>query len=240
MSDRNFNLDASRIYVIGDIHGRLDLLDALVIKILADLKEAPTLEPLTVTLGDYIDRGLNSRGVLERLAHNPFAMPYVALMGNHEELLMTFLDDPSVLDQWRRLGGLETLHSYGVPVSPLMRGTGFEEAAKQLRAALPETHLKYVSSLKLCASSGSYFFCHAGIRPGIPLERQSARDLLWIRQEFLNSKMNFGKRIVHGHTPIEKPEVLPNRINIDTGAYATGRLTCLVLEGSQHRFLFAN
>ena len=240
MNDSNFNLDASRIYVVGDIHGRLDLLDNLVVKIHADLRSAPTREPLTVTLGDYIDRGLNSRGVLERLAHNPFAMPYVALMGNHEELLLTFLDNPSVLDQWRRLGGLETLHSYGVPVSPLMRGTGFEEAAKQLRAALPETHLKYVSSLKLCASSSSYFFCHAGIRPGIPLERQSAHDLLWIRQEFLNSKMNFGKRIVHGHTPIEKPEVLPNRINIDTGAYATGRLTCLVLEGSQHRFLFAN
>jgi serine/threonine protein phosphatase 1 len=240
MNDRNFNLDASRIYVIGDIHGRLDLLDALVIKIHADLKSAPTPEPLTVTLGDYIDRGLNSRGVLERLAQNPFAMPYVALMGNHEELLLTFLDNPSVLDQWRRLGGLETLHSYGVPVSPLMRGTGFEEAAKQLRAALPETHLKYVSSLKLCVGSSSYFFCHAGVRPGIPLERQSAHDLLWIRQEFLNSKANFGKRIVHGHTPIERPEVLPNRINIDTGAYATGRLTCLVLEGSQHRFLFAN
>ena len=240
MNDRNFNLDASRIYVIGDIHGRLDLLDALVTKIHADLQNAPTPEPWTLTLGDYIDRGLNSRGVLERLAHNPFAMPYVALMGNHEELLMTFLDDPSVLDQWRRLGGLETLHSFGVPVSPLMRGTGFEEAAKQLRAALPETHLKYVSSLKLCASSSSYFFCHAGIRPGIPLERQSAHDLLWIRQEFLNSKMNFGKRIVHGHTPTEQPEVLPNRINIDTGAYATGRLTCLVVEGSQHRFLFAN
>ena len=240
MNDGYSNLDVSRIYVIGDIHGRLDLLDALITKIHADLKDIPAPDPLTVTLGDYIDRGPNSRGVLERLAHNPFLMPYLALKGNHEELLTTFLDDPSVLGKWRRLGGLETLHSYGVPVAPLMRGTGFEEAAEQLRAALPDAHLEFVSSLKLSANSSLYFFCHAGIRPGIPLERQSADDLLWIRQEFLNSKMNFGKRVVHGHTPTERPEVLPNRINIDTGAYATGCLTCLVLEGSQHRFLFAN
>jgi serine/threonine protein phosphatase 1 len=240
MNDPYSNLDVSRIYVIGDIHGRLDLLDSLISRIHVDLKSAPTPEPLTVTLGDYIDRGPNSRGVLERLAHNPFLMPYVALKGNHEELLTAFLDDPSVLSKWRRLGGLETLHSYGIPVSPLMLGTGFEEAADLLRAALPEAHLEFVSSLKLSASSSSYFFCHAGIRPGIPLERQSAEDLLWIRQEFLNSKMNFGKRVVHGHTPTERPEVLPNRINIDTGAYATGQLTCLVLEGGQHRFLFAS
>jgi len=200
MNDRYSNLDVSRIYVIGDIHGRLDLLDALITKIHADLKDTPAPDPLTVTLGDYIDRGPNSRGVLERLAHNPFLMPHVALKGNHEELLTAFLDDPSVMGKWRRLGGLETLHSYGVPVSPLMRGTGFEEAAHRLRAALPEAHLEFVSALKLSASSSSYFFCHAGIRPGIPLERQSADDLLWIRQEFLNSKMNFGKRVVHGHT----------------------------------------
>jgi serine/threonine protein phosphatase 1 len=240
MNDCDSQLDVSRIYAIGDIHGRLDLLDTLIGKIDADLKSAPTPEPLTVTLGDYIDRGPNSRGVLERLAQNPFSMPYVALKGNHEELLTTFLDDPSILDKWRRLGGLETLHSYGVPVSQLMVGTGFDEAAARLRAALPEAHLKFVSSLKLSASSSAHFFCHAGIRPGIPLDRQSADDLLWIRQEFLNSKINFGKRVVHGHTPTERPEVLPNRINIDTGAYATGRLTCLVLEGDQHRFLFAS
>ena len=240
MNDYHSQLDVSRIYVIGDIHGRLDLLDTLIGKINADLKSAPTPEPLTVTLGDYIDRGPNSRGVLERLAQNPFPMPYVALKGNHEELLTTFLDDPSILDKWRRLGGMETLHSYGVPVSKLMVGTGFDEAAARLRAALPEAHLRFVSSLKLSASSSTHFFCHAGIRPGIPLDRQSADDLLWIRQEFLNSKINFGKRVVHGHTPTERPEVLPNRINIDTGAYATGRLTCLVLEGDQHRFLFAS
>lgn len=240
MNDRCFNLEASRIYVIGDIHGRLDLLDGLISKIDADLKNAPTPEPLALTLGDYVDRGPQSRGVLDRLVHNPFPMRYLPLKGNHEVLLTAFLGNPSVLNQWRRLGGLETLHSYGVPVSQLMLGKGYEEAAGLLRAALPEAHLEFISSLKISASSGSYFFCHAGVRPGIPLESQSAEDLLWIRDEFLNSKLNFGKRVVHGHTPTEQPEVLPNRINIDTGAYVTGRLTCLILEGDQHRFLFAD
>jgi serine/threonine protein phosphatase 1 len=203
------------------------------------MEKAPVAGALTVTLGDYIDRGPNSRGVLECLVHNPFPTQYVPLKGNHEELLEGFLEDPSIGSRWRRLGGLETLHSYGVPVSPLMLGKGYEEAAELLRSAIPEEHLQFVSSLKSSASSRCFFLCHAGVRPGIPLERQSAEDLLWIRDEFLTSKMDFGKRVVHGHTPVDWPEVLPNRINIDTGAYATGRLTCLILEGEQHRFLFA-
>ena len=238
MSKQSYDLqNASRIYVIGDIHGRLDLLDQTIAKIDLDMRRAPCAETFTVTLGDYIDRGPNSRGVIERLMQNPFPTAYVALKGNHEELFENFVEDPSVGSQWRQLGGLETLHSYGVPVSLLMVGKGFREAADKLRANIPENHLQFLSSLKTSASSRSFFLCHAGVRPGIPLERQDARDLLWIRQEFLASKMDFGKRVVHGHTPANSPEVLPNRINIDTGAYMTGRLTCVVLEGEQHRFL---
>ena len=241
MTDQSYNLeDASRVYVIGDIHGRLDLLDQLIRKIDLDLKQAPAVEAITVTLGDYIDRGPNSRGVLERLVHDPFPTPYVPLKGNHEELFENFFDDPSVGSKWRHLGGLETLHSYGVPVSLLMLGKGFREAADLLRETVPKTHLEFLSSLKTSASSKSFFLCHAGVRPGIPLERQNTGDLLWIRGEFLNSRLNFGKRVVHGHTPTERPEVLANRINIDTGAYMTGRLTCLVLEGEQHRFLVSD
>jgi serine/threonine protein phosphatase 1 len=164
-------------------------------------------------------------------------MPYIPLKGNHEELFESFFDDPSLGGQWRHLGGLETLHSYGVKVSLLMLGKGFREAADLLRDKVPEAHREFLASLKNSASSGSFFFCHAGVRPGIPLERQSAKDLLWIREAFLNSPMDFGKRVVHGHTPTSRPEVLANRINIDTGAYITGRLTCLVLEGERHRFL---
>jgi serine/threonine protein phosphatase 1 len=226
-----------RVYVVGDIHGRSDLLDRIVEEIKRDIEQQPAAETLTVTLGDYVDRGPDSRGVLDRLVCNPFPTRYVALKGNHEELFEAFLSDPTVASQWRRLGGLETLHSYGVPVGSLMIGKGFEEASSALRQVVPQEHLSFLASLKLSISIGEYFLCHAGVRPGVPLEHQRAEDLLWIRGEFLNSTMSFGKVVVHGHTPTESPEVLPTRINIDTGAFVTGRLTCLVLEGPSRRFL---
>jgi serine/threonine protein phosphatase 1 len=226
-----------RLYVIGDIHGRSDLLDRMVIEISRDLEARPVGAALTVTLGDYVDRGADSRGVLDRLVCNPFPTALVALKGNHETLFTAFLNDPSVADHWRRLGGLETLHSYGVPVASLMMGKNYEEAAAGLRAALPPAHLDFLGSLRTCLSVGKYFMCHAGVRPGVPLERQSEEDLLWIREEFLSSRANFGKIVVHGHTPTESPEVRPNRINIDTGAFMTGRLTCAVLDHGDPRFL---
>jgi len=225
-----------RLYVIGDIHGRLDLLDGVIAAIKRDVEEHGP-GALTVTLGDYIDRGPASRAVLDRLVANPFPTPYVALKGNHEALLEAFLADPTVGQHWRTLGGLETLHSYGVAVSGLMMGKNYEAAADQLRAAMPAEHTDFLQSLKISHSHGKYFLCHAGVRPGVPLERQSDEDLLWIRDEFLRSRMNFGKIIVHGHTPVEAPEVLPNRINIDTGAFATGQLTCVALDEGGHRFL---
>ena len=231
--------DNERIYVIGDIHGRSDLLAKMVLAIESDLRTSPVVDGLTVTLGDYVDRGPDSKGVLDRLAKNPFPTEYIALKGNHEVLLEAFLRDPAVGSQWRQLGGLETLHSYGVSVAAVMIGKGFEEASDALRQAIPEEHLQFLASLKLSVSVGDYFLCHAGVRPGVALEKQSAEDLLWIRDEFLNSKKNFGKVVVHGHTPTDAPEVLPTRINIDTGAFATGQLTCLVLERGSRRFLFA-
>ena len=166
---------------------------------------------LTVTLGDYIDRGPASRGVLDRLIGNPFPTPFVALKGNHEALLEAFLANPAVGKHWRSLGGPETLYSYGVPVGTLMVGKDCAEAADRLRAALPAEHLSFLQSLKTSLSHGKYFLCHAGVRPGVPLESQQEEDLLWIRDEFLNSKMDFGKIVVHGHTPRPEPEVLPNR-----------------------------
>ena len=236
MQDAQNPNDDARLYVIGDIHGRLDLLDRAAVAIHRDVA-AHGGAALTVTLGDYIDRGPASRGVLDRLIANPFPTPYVALKGNHEALLESFLADPAVGEHWCRLGCLETLHSYGVPVSGLMMGKNYEEAADRLRGALPAAHVSFLQSLKTSLSHGKYFLCHAGVRPGVPLGRQSDDDLLWIRGEFLNSTMNFGKIVVHGHTPVEEPEVLPNRINIDTGAFATGRLTCVVLDEHGHRFL---
>jgi serine/threonine protein phosphatase 1 len=236
MEDMQTRNEKIRLYVIGDIHGRLDLLDRLIDAIKCDVDEYGN-DCLTVTLGDYIDRGSYSRGVIDRLLANPFATPYIALKGNHEMLLEAFLADPEVGEHWRRLGGLKTLHSYGVPVSGLMVGKAYEEAADRLRDAMPVEHTSFLRSLKTSHSNDKYFLCHAGVRPGIPLERQRDEDLLWIRDEFLSSTMDFGKIVVHGHTPVEEPEVLPNRINIDTGAFATGRLTCVVLDNGGHRFL---
>lgn len=225
-----------RIYAVGDVHGRADLLDALARRIEAELPFAPD-NVLTIFLGDYIDRGLQSSTVVEWLSRGAFPTPFHALCGNHEEVLMRFLEDDSILENWRRFGGLETLHSYGVDVSSAMRGKGYEEARRALLARLPDHHREFFAQTRLTASYGDYFFCHAGVRPGLPLDRQKADDLLWIRDEFLNYRGAWEKMIVHGHTPVSEPDIRPNRINIDTGAFATSILTALALEGDTRRIL---
>jgi serine/threonine protein phosphatase 1 len=226
-----------RLYVIGDIHGCTGLLDRIIDDIHRDLDRYPGAEAVTVTLGDYVDRGPDSRGVIDRLARNPFPTDYIALKGNHEDFLLKFLRDPLIGPIWRRNGGLETLQSYGVPIEDLKRDQGYWEAASALAAAMPEAHKTFLGSLHLAFSLGRYFMCHAGVRPGVPLNRQRADDLMWIREEFLHCGTDFGRVVVHGHTPVRAPECLPNRINIDTGAVLTGRLTCVVLDGDQRRFL---
>jgi serine/threonine protein phosphatase 1 len=227
---------SERIYAIGDIHGRLDLLERAVAAIRRDVeRHGPAA--LTVTVGDYIDRGPQSRGVLDRLADNPFPTSYVALKGNHEALLEGFLADPGLGPFWARQGGIETLRSYGVMIGPLANDADFVDAARQLRGVMPAAHVDFLRSLKISLSRGRYFFCHAGVRPGLPLERQSDEDMLWIRDEFLLSRADFGKIVVHGHTPVGEPEVLANRIGIDTGAFASDRLTCVALDDGRCRFL---
>ena len=226
---------AARIYAIGDIHGRLDLLDRAIAAIERDVREHGG-DALTVTLGDYVDRGPASRGVLDMLSANPFPTPYVALKGNHELMLEAFVADPKLGPQWRDFGGLETLHSYGISAGRFMLNRNYVAAAKELGEALAP-HENFLQSLKTSHSHGNYFLCHAGVKPGVPLDLQDHHDLLWIRAEFLDSDADFGKIVVHGHTPVERPDVRANRINIDTGAYATGELTCVVLDEDSHRFL---
>ena len=228
-----------RLYVIGDIHGRLDLLNDLERRIKRDLESAPA-HVLTIFLGDYVDRGGNSAGVIERLASDDFCTPICALRGNHEEIFLGFLDDPSVLGYWKQFGGLETLHSYGVNVAEAMRGVGYEKAREALVSVLPFSHRQFLQGTRSSYEMGDYFFCHAGVRPGVVLDRQTPEDLLWIRSEFLNFEGFFEKFIVHGHSPVPQPEIKPNRINVDTGAYASSVLTALVLEGASRRFLTAN
>ena len=231
--------DTGRLYVIGDIHGRSDLLDRMAGEIANDLTARPIAASLVVTVGDYVDRGPDSRGVIERLLRNPFPTRLIALKGNHEVLLEGFLLNPDVAGHWRRLGGLETLQSYGVPVGDVMRGKEYLAAARALAHAVPAEHFDFLGALRTSLTVGKYFICHAGVRPGVPLDRQTEEDLLWIREPFLDSRADFGKIVVHGHTPAEQPELLPNRINVDTGAFMTGRLTCAALDADGVRFIVA-
>jgi len=230
--------DSVRIYAIGDVHGRRDLLDRLLLNIDADLARRPIARPVVVFLGDYIDRGPESASVLERLIACNAAYELVCLKGNHEALLLQFLDDPSRLADWMRYGGLSTMLSYGLgPCLNQWADKDSEAVAEEFHRALPQSHRLFLAGLELSYACGDYFFVHAGVRAGIPLEEQNEHDLLWIRDDFLLHEDFFAKVVVHGHTPVVAPEVMPNRINIDTGAYATGRLTCLVLESDHIQFL---
>ena len=227
-----------RIYVVGDIHGRADLLDQLTAKIDAHLTASPGPQTLLeVFLGDYIDRGPQSKQVIERLLKRSRLHTMIFLKGNHENYLCEFLKTPSVLANWSRNGGLETLLSYGL--RPSMHPSDTEQAnlASAFARLLPETHSQFFAQLKPSFSCGGYFFSHAGVNPAFPLTQQREEDLLWIRDAFLFCESNFGQIVVHGHTPVAQPDIRANRINIDTGAYATGRLTCLVLERGGLTFL---
>lgn len=219
-----------RIYAIGDVHGRADLLDRLISRIDAHVAAHPIERPILLFVGDYVDRGSGSRQVLDLLTASAGAREMVFLRGNHEEFMVNFLTKPAMLRDWGKVGGFETLMSYGVtPVLNADAGTQME-LAKALAAALPPEHRQFLQSLLPSFSCGGYYFAHAGVRPGVPLAAQRTEDLLWIRDEFLLHEEKFEKIIIHGHTPVPEIDVRPNRINIDTGAYITGRLSCLVLE----------
>lgn len=227
-----------RIYCIGDIHGRADLLEQLHKKIQADAKSHKGNNTI-VYLGDYIDRGEQSCQVIDILLSSPLiSFDHVYLRGNHERAMLDFIDFPGAAAAWLTFGGREALNSYDIPLAhiPSMQHVG--EIAQKLDDALPDTHRKFL--VETCIDSwqcGSYYFVHAGIRPGVPLEKQTQEDKLWIREEFLGSTISHGTIVVHGHSITQLPELLPNRIGIDTGAYATGVLTCLALEGDQQRLI---
>jgi serine/threonine protein phosphatase 1 len=229
----------SRIYAIGDIHGRVDLLRQLHRLIHEDAYRRQAPRNVVVYLGDYIDRGDESRAVIDLLLDEKLpSFESIYLKGNHEESLLRFLEDTAVGPPWLFYGGGQTLASYGVrpPEMPL-NARDLVRAQRELAERLPPRHRRFLIDLALTHSEGDYFFAHAGVRPGVPLAQQTAQDLLWIRDEFLHSDANFGKVVVHGHTIVPRPEVQPNRIGIDTGAFASNHLTCLILEGSQLGFL---
>ena len=222
-----------RVYAIGDIHGRLDLLNALLGKISVDSATHPAACHKLIFLGDYLDRGNQSRELLDLLSRGQidgFVTTY--LCGNHEDFLLRFLNDTSDGPTWLYHGGANTLVSYGIPASPLETDPDRLIALQQkLRDVLPEPHLAFLRGLEIKHVVGDYVFVHAGIRPGILLAEQSNEDLMWIREPFLESTLDHGCVVVHGHSVCMQPEMRANRIGIDTGAYDTGVLTCLVLQG---------
>ena len=226
-----------RVYAIGDVHGRADLLTALFSRIDMDLKDRPIRRSLQVFLGDYIDRGPQSRQVLDLLVKRQATHNILCLKGNHEAYMSQFLSEPTILTEWHRVGGFATLLSYGLKPTGRKDREYQHQLALAFEKALPDSHRLFIQRLELSYSCGDFFFVHAGVRPGIALQKQSENDLLWIREDFLLHEERFGKIVVHGHTPTAEPDIRPNRINIDTGAYATGRLTCLVLEGDHMSFL---
>jgi len=227
------------LYAVGDIHGRLDLLEDLLSLIERDARPSTARRRTLVFLGDYVDRGPDSRGVVQRLITDlPQGFDAHFLKGNHEAILLDFLDDPWRLDHWLMNGGEETMRSYGVGTKRLAQLDAAAEIWCQAFAeALPQAHLRFFRSLQLSVSFGDYLFVHAGLRPGVPLAAQSEADLIWIRAPFLDHAGSFDKIVVHGHTPGEEPVTRQNRIGIDTGAVFTGRLTALRLEGSSRGFL---
>jgi Calcineurin-like phosphoesterase len=229
----------TRVYAIGDIHGCIEPLRALLGQIRAHAAARPMPRNIVIFLGDYIDRGTDSRAVIDLLLGDPLpGFECTHLKGNHEESLIRFLADETIGPQWFAYGGDATLYSYGV--RPPRFGMDEEElrrAQREFAQKLPPAHLAFFEQLPLMHVEGDYAFVHAGVRPRVPLERQAAEDLLWIRDEFLNSDLDFGKVIVHGHSITAAPAMRANRIGIDTGAFASGQLTCLVLDAADREFL---
>lgn len=227
--------DGLRAYAVGDIHGRLDLLSRLLALIDADIENPDNAR--IIFLGDYIDRGTESQQVIEMMLRYQRERGAVCLRGNHEAMLLGALEGQMDWDFWLSNGGTETLFSYGINSRALAGADRDERLSEAVMQAMPVEHLAFFSNLPFSTALGDYFFCHAGVRPGTALGEQSPQDLMWIREPFLHSTEDYGKRIVHGHTPVMEVDIRPNRINVDTGGYLTNRLSCVVLEGTSVRVL---
>lgn len=234
--------DGTVVWAVGDIHGRLDLLEPLVEAIVADLRASSASRRVVVFLGDYIDRGPDSRGVLQLLAglSDVQGVEWRFLKGNHEQAMLGFLADPSAGRRWCEYGGDSALRSYGLRIPELTHRTeAWARVAADLRHKLTAREMEFLENLELSLTVGDYFFAHAGARPGVALDRQTSEDLMWIRNSFLDSPAAFDRVVVHGHTPTSRAYVDHRRIGIDTKAYDSGILSALRLTGSQRSLLQA-
>ncbi len=223
------------IYAVGDVHGRYDLFKRLLTLILEDWAvEGRGRRPLLIFCGDYVDRGPDSASVLEAMVwlQQRGDLQACFIKGNHEAAMMRFLDTPTDCAGWLRFGGVETLASYGVVAPAPDDPADCFRARDLLLQRMPSSHLRFLERLELMLVVGDYAFVHAGVQPGVDLKGQREEDLLWIRQEFLEDEGPFEKIIVHGHSwTDDQPHILPHRIGLDTGAYATGVLTAVRLDG---------
>ena len=224
------------LYAVGDIHGRSDLLDRIHQAIVRDASQRPASRRVIVYLGDYIDRGADSAGVVARLAgEGPPGFERYFLLGNHDTFLLDFLDGKSATaDTWIWNGGAAAMESYGAASDPRRSP---EALRADLMRALPPEHLAFFRGLQFTHREGDILFVHAGFRPGVPIPRQTREDMLWIRGEFLESEADHGGLVVHGHTPMPEPVIRKNRIGIDTGAWRSGQLTAAVFAGNTVSFL---
>lgn len=230
----------TRLYAIGDVHGCLDELKVLHTIIADDLRFRPIPAHQIIHLGDYVDRGPDSNGCIQFLMETMEGAPnMVSLKGNHEDKLFNFLNDPvATAYSFLTYGGAQLSRSYGVEPAEIGATENDMIAFRDmLQSTIPSEHLTFMRSLPTSHGVGDYLFVHAGVRPDVPLEDQNDRDLMWIRTDFLYHANPLAKVIVHGHTPHDEPEFKINRINVDTLAYATGILTCVVLEEDRHLFL---
>jgi serine/threonine protein phosphatase 1 len=220
-----------RAYVIGDVHGCLELLERLLSRIESEMREEPRRKSSIVFLGDLIDRGPDSAGVIERLrTYSPAGASTHFIMGNHEEVMIRVLDgDTDLIASWLRFGGAETMRSYGLDPREISRLPA-EDALQRIRGGIPKRHVEFLRSFADSISFGEYLFVHAGIRPGVELSEQAQSDLRWIRGPFLEDSTDHGFVVVHGHTITNSVEVTSNRIGIDTGAFCTGTLTALAID----------
>src|SRR5436190_3226178 len=226
-----------RVYVVGDVHGSANALRDVFSRIDADKPLWAVRRPVQIFLGDYVDRGPASREVLDLLITRSRTDELLLLKGNHGAMLLEFFDNPSLLGHWRQFGGLQTLISYGLKPSLNPTLDEQKELARELAGRIPPAHRKLIAAMPLSLPVGDFFFVHAGVRPGIPFKQQKEEDLLWIREDFLLHERDYEKIVVHGHTPVAEPDVRSNRVNLDVGAYATGRLACLVIDGETLAFI---
>lgn len=229
--------EGMRLYAIGDVHGRADLLATMLRMIEGEIARDDPADWRVIYLGDYVDRGPDSAGAIEIVANRAGGdARHVPLLGNHDQVFARFLADADAWPQFAEFDGQTTARSYGVSID-FSSDPAIRRGWHALVSAVPRAHITLLNGLRPWAAFGDFFFCHAGIRPGVPLEAQDVEDLIWIRRPFHDHAGLYPKVVVHGHTPHDEPEIRANRVNLDTYAFASGRLTALAIEGREKRFL---